>query len=69
VINALVNFYNLSEEERKNMGRMGREHVEKNYNFEEFEKRWVDLMLDLHKNCGSWGSRKNYQSWKLTEIA
>lgn len=69
VVNALVNFYNLSEEERQNMGKMGEEHVEKNFNFKSFEKQWVDLMLDIHENCGSWDTRKEYQSWKLLEIS
>ena len=49
-------------------GNKGYEHVQKNYSFENFEKQWADLMLSVHENYGSWGNRKNYQSWDLTEL-
>ena len=68
-VDALVRFYNFTQEERDRMGRLGKEHVEKNYNFETFEKRWVDLMLDVHEEYGSWETRKNYHNWKLSEVA
>ncbi len=67
-IGALVDFYNMPEEERKNLGEKGRQHVMKNYNFENFEKTWVDTMLEIHERCGSWENRKDYKSWELVEI-
>ena len=69
VVDALVKFYNMTQEEKEKMGNLGKEHVEKNYNFETFEKRWVDLMLDIHEKHGSWENRKNYHNWKLLEVA
>ena len=65
---ALHKIYNLSPEERKNLGLMGREHVLKNYNFEDYCKRWVDLMLDIYNNKGSWENRKGYANWNLKEV-
>ena len=67
-IGALVDFYNMPEEERKSLGEKGRQHVMKNYNFENFEKTWVDTMLEIHERCGSWENRKDYKSWELVEI-
>ena len=58
----------MSEEDRATMGRKGREHVEKNYSFPQYESRWVDLLEDLHQRHGSWETRKNYQTWELTEL-
>jgi hypothetical protein len=58
----------MTPEERQELGNKGYEHVQKNYSFENFEKQWADLMLSVHENYGSWSSRKNYQSWDLTEL-
>ena len=68
-VDALTKFYNLPEEERKKMGEMGRKHVEKNYNFETYGKTWVDTMLNIHKEQGSWETRNGHQSWELLEVA
>ena len=68
VCSALEKMYNLSEDEREEMGRLGREHVEKNYNFNDFNKTWVDLMLNIHENEGSWDTRKYNTRWTLEEI-
>ena len=37
-INALTQMVDMPEEERLRLGKLGREHVQKNYNFETFEK-------------------------------
>tara|TARA_R100001509_G_scaffold165380_1_gene146746 strand:+ start:6609 stop:7841 length:1233 start_codon:yes stop_codon:yes gene_type:complete len=65
---ALERMYNMSDEDRATMGRKGREHVEKNYSFPQYESKWVDLLEDLHQRHGSWETRKNYQTWELTEL-
>jgi len=64
-LDAMMEFYNLTSEQRKELGQRGREHVKLNYNFEKFQERWVELMLDIHEKYGSWESRKNYKSWEL----
>jgi len=58
----------MSAEERKELGKLGRQHVLKNYNFENFQKRWVDIMLDIHERHGSWDTRKLYKKWELETI-
>jgi glycosyltransferase involved in cell wall biosynthesis len=67
-IEALNKIYNMTREERKDLGKKGRLHVENNYSFEKFQKSWVDLMLEVHEKCGSWDTRKKYKPWSITEI-
>ena len=47
----------------------GRRHVLKNYNFENFEKTWVDLMDKIIEERGSWETRTGYKRWHLLEVA
>ena len=69
VVNAMEKIYNMPKEERKKMGLLGREHVIKNYNFQTFNKTWVDVMTKLHEEEGSWGTRKYSKRWTLKEVA
>ena len=68
-IAALHKIYNMTKEERKELGRKGRDHVLKNYNFEEFQSKWVQIMDEVYETNGSWENRKNWSSWKLEEVA
>tara|TARA_A100001391_G_scaffold56308_1_gene34377 strand:+ start:3085 stop:4356 length:1272 start_codon:yes stop_codon:yes gene_type:complete len=67
-VDALLKVHNMTREERQEIGKKGRLHVENNYGFENFEKTWVDLMLGVHEKHGSWDTRKNYKPWSVTEI-
>ena len=67
-IDALKKVFNMSREEREELGQKGREHVLKNYNFENFEKTWVDIITKIHEDHGSWDTRKGHESWKIMEI-
>tara|TARA_R110000824_G_scaffold47486_2_gene135187 strand:- start:870 stop:2123 length:1254 start_codon:yes stop_codon:yes gene_type:complete len=67
-INALKKMYNMTHEERKLLGAKGRQHVLLNYNFENFQTDWINLMDSIYEKYGSWENRKNYQSWDLREI-
>ena len=58
----------MSPEERKLLGMKGRQHVAKNYNFENFQKQWIDLVDSVVENHGSWETRKGYKPWAFTEI-
>ena len=58
-INALLKIYNLTKEERGELGRKGREHVMKNYNFENYIKKWDEIFMDINQRHGSWENRKN----------
>ncbi len=68
VVSALRSMYGMSEEDRAIYGRSGREHVVKNYSFEVFNKTWVDLMLKIHEEEGSWETRK-HSNYRLLEVA
>tara|TARA_R110002020_G_scaffold265980_1_gene480813 strand:+ start:145 stop:1416 length:1272 start_codon:yes stop_codon:yes gene_type:complete len=65
---AMLKIYNSTIEEREKMGSLGREHVIKNYNFEDYNKSWVDLLQEIHEKHGSWETRKNYEKWRSEEL-
>lgn len=67
-IDALEHIYNLSPEERKELGRKGQEHVMKNYSFETFGKKWDETLTQIHENHGSWDTRKNYKTWRTETL-
>ena len=58
----------MSREEREKLGKLGKEHVDKNYNFDSFGAKWVDLMTDVYEEYGSWENRKNYNNFRVEEI-
>ena len=66
---ALHKIYNMSAEEREELGSKGAAHVAKNYNFEDFKNKWIELMDDIVRERGSWETRKTYTPWEIKEIA
>jgi len=68
VVGALETFYNMSAEEREEMAQLGIEHVRKNYNFDLFRQRWIDLIDDVTERLGSWETRQGYKPWEIREI-
>ena len=69
VVSALEKMFVMTSEERKELGMKGREHVMKNYNFETFNKQWVDIMTEIHEEEGSWETRTNYNGIRFLEVA
>ena len=69
VVDALKKIFALGKEGRKQMGLKGREHVNKNYSFEVFNKQWVDIMTEVYEENGSWDTRVNYQGIRFLEVA
>ena len=69
VVDAMQKMLEMPQEERQKLGEAGRQHVLKNYNFETFEKTWVDWVSEIMKESGSWSDRKNYQNWTLKELS
>lgn len=67
-VNALEEMYRKSPEERTALGKKGREHVMKNYNFATFNDTWVNLMLNVHEKHGSWDSRKEHKTWEMIKL-
>ena len=71
-LDAIEKMYNAWKDdtrEYKEWSEKGVEHVRKNYNFENFEKKWIETMLNIHEKHGSWETRKGYKSWELREVA
>ena len=66
---SLTKAINLSPSKYKKMSLQGREHVRNNYYFEDYEKKWVDLMDQFIEKHGSWETRKGYQRYHLVEVA
>ena len=58
-----------SKKTYQKMSKESIEHVNKNYNFEDFENSWIELMDRVIKEHGSWETRKNYKRWHLLEVA
>tara|TARA_B100000287_G_scaffold425344_1_gene471490 strand:- start:1033 stop:2292 length:1260 start_codon:yes stop_codon:yes gene_type:complete len=69
VVNALLKMYNMTKEERQALGAKGRQHVMQNYNFEQFQSNWVELIDSVVENYGSWETRVGYNRWELLEVA
>ena len=69
VVSALEKMFVMTNEDRKALGMNGREHVMKNYNFETFNKQWVDIMTEIYEQEGSWETRTNYNGIRFLEVA
>ena len=67
-VNALLDMFNATEEERAEWGRKGRNHVETNYNFNDYQTRWITLMDEVHEKFGSWENRKNYTPYQVINL-
>jgi len=65
---ALDKMYCIHEKARRELGMQGHRHCRANYSFDNFEKQWVKLMLDVHEEHGSWPTKK-YSSIVFKEVA
>jgi glycosyltransferase involved in cell wall biosynthesis len=68
VISSFMKMYEYGKEKRDSMGKAGREHVLKNYNFENFAKSWEKILTELYDKKGSWETRKDYKKWELIAV-
>ena len=69
LVNAMLEMYNMTPEEREELGKAGRSHVEANYNFAQLQAKWPVLLEEIHNELGSWETRKGYNSWELIKVA
>ena len=67
-LNALQKMYDAGEQGRREIGKLAREHVVENFNFETFNKSWVELLENTHKKYGSWDGRKGHNNWRSEEL-
>ena len=69
VVAAMEKMYKMSPKERDELGRLGIEHIEKNYNFENMKNSWVKIMEEVYEENGSWSTRKNHSNrWGFNKI-
>jgi glycosyltransferase involved in cell wall biosynthesis len=68
VVEAMLKIHNMTREQRKALGEKGRQHVLKNYNFDNFCNRWDKIFTEFHEKHGSWETRKNYTSYRVKEL-
>ena len=64
----MMQIYKMSPEERAELGRKGRAHVDNNYNFEKYNERWVKVVDEIVEKNGSWAERKNHVNWHFKEV-
>jgi len=67
-INALMKMYEMNEDDRAKLGSMGRKHVMKNYNFNNFNNDWAKLLEEVHNKHGSWDNRKSHKRWRSEQL-
>jgi hypothetical protein len=65
---ALHKIYNMTKEERRHLGALGREHVLKNYSLESYQKKWDETLTGIHDELGSWDTRKKYKAWEINTL-
>ena len=66
-IDALIQIYEMSKEDRLALGQSGRSHVMENYSMENYVELWDNIMTSTYNDRGSWSTR-NHKSWNLMEI-
>ena len=66
---AMTKALNITDKAYKKMSLKGRSHVQNNYNFEAYEKSWIENIDRIIEENGSWENRRNYKRWHLMEVA
>ena len=66
---ALKKAMNWSPKAYEKMSRQGMNHVKNNYSFENYQKKWIEVIDEIAEKHGSWETRKNYDRWHLLEVA
>jgi glycosyltransferase involved in cell wall biosynthesis len=66
---AMTKALNMNQKAYDKVSKLGMKHVAKNYNFETFEKSWVELMDQVTTEMGSWEDRKGYNRWQIMEVS
>ena len=65
----LKNALRLPPKKYEEMSRRGLKHIDKNYSFGAFQKKWIETMDGIVERHGSWNTRKLYKRWHLKEVA
>jgi glycosyltransferase involved in cell wall biosynthesis len=68
-LDAMHKMFNMTNSEREELGKKGRNHVMNNYSFEGYAEKWDNTFQHIRNHMGSWDTRKNYKSWEFKEVA
>lgn len=59
----------MTQEERKHLGKLGREHLLKNYNSINLLPKWDQIFDDILKKNGSWDEKsKKHKTFSVMEV-
>jgi len=64
-INALTELYEMTPEDRGELGMAGRAWTEDRFSFDKFIQTWDDLFMSIYEEKGSWEDRKGYESYEV----
>ena len=64
-INALTELYEMTPEDRGELGMAGRAWAEDRFSFDKFIQTWDDLFMSIYEEKGSWEDRKGYESYEV----
>ena len=67
LVDAMVKMYEMSEDERLELGKKGRKHVLENYSMENYISLWDKTLTEIHEKHGSWSEKKG-NLWSLSKI-
>lgn len=68
VVDAMIRMYEMSPDERKEMGEKGQGYVDRAFNLEVYHKNWAELFKRVIEKHGSWGTRENHENWIIKEV-
>ena len=67
LVDAMVKMYEMSDSDREEMGKKGRQHVLDNYSMKKYISSWDNLLTGIHERFGSWDDIKTKQ-WSLQKV-
>ena len=65
VVSALVKMYEMSSDERAELGARGSAWAHEMFGFETFINRWDELFTNIYETKGSWDTRKGYVPYEV----
>ena len=63
-LEALTKLYEMSPQERADLGAKGRKWTQKHFNFNDYTERWDKLFTKVHNEMGSWETRQGYKHYE-----
>lgn len=67
LLDAMLKMYNMTKQERNNLGKLGRRHLENNFSMSMWNKFWPELFDDVVSRYGSWPN-KLHKPYEIIEL-